>query len=181
VSDPGRQGDALAHQVRLHVFGETAASGVVPQAPAIARALGRDEAEIRAALRQLADGKVLILAPNNTEVWAANPFCAVPSGIRITTADRRYWAICVWDALGVAAALGADAVIDTPCGDCGDGMRLEVQGGRLASGEGSCTSPCRPGAGGTISASRERPCCSSGMKSMWTAGAPSAICRAAVS
>lgn len=40
-----------------------------------------------------------------------------------------------------------------------------------AAPRGSYTSPCRRTTGGTISASREAPCSSSGMKSMWIGGA----------
>lgn len=51
-------------------------------------------------------------------------------------AGRRYWGICIWDAMGIAAALGEDAVISAPCGDCGVNMINEIQGGRLARAEG---------------------------------------------
>lgn len=127
---------ALAHDVRLHVFRETAVTGEVPQPPAIARALDRPEAEIRQALQTLADGKVLILAPMGGNIWAANPFSAVPSPFRVRADGRRYRAICIWDALGVAAALQADANIDATCGDCGDAMSITIRDGQVASGDG---------------------------------------------
>jgi hypothetical protein len=126
----------LAQNVRVHVFREAAATARVPQPPEISRALGRSEADVRAALHELAAAKVLILAPNGGNIWAANPFCAVPSGFRVAAAGKRYWGICIWDALGIAAALGADAVITAPCGDCGDGMTLEVRDGHLVRSEG---------------------------------------------
>lgn len=129
--------ESLAHDVRLHVFREAAASGQVPQPPQIGRALGRSEADVRAALHVLAAGRVLILAPNDGNIWAANPFCAVPSGVRVSAAGKRYWAICVWDALGIPAALGTgDADISAPCGDCGDPLTLQLRGGRLVREEG---------------------------------------------
>ena len=129
--------EMLAHEVRLYVFGEAAATGQVPQPPQISRALGRPEAEVRAALRVLAAGRVLILAPNDGNVWAANPFCAVPSGFRVSAAGKRYRGICIWDALGIVATLGAaEATIAAPCGDCGAHLTLEVREGRLVRGEG---------------------------------------------
>ena len=124
--------DSLARDVRLYVFGEAAATARVPQPPQIAEALGRSPAEIQEALRELAAGKVLILAPNDGNIWAANPFCAVASGFRVDARGKTYQAICIWDALGVVAALGADAVIRASCGDCGDPMTLEIRGGALA-------------------------------------------------
>ena len=126
----------LARDVRIYVFQHAAASARVPQAPEIAKALERFEHDVRLALAELAAGKVLILAPNGGDIWAANPFCAVPSGFRVATADRRDWGICIWDALGIAAALRSDATISAPCGDCGAGMSLEVRGGRLVRSEG---------------------------------------------
>ena len=128
--------DALARDVRIHVFTQSAATARVPQARDISHALGRPEADVRAALRHLAAAKVLILAPNDGDIWAANPFCAVPSGFRVATAGKHYSGICIWDALGIAAALGSDAVIDAPCGDCGTAMSLEVRDGHLVRTEG---------------------------------------------
>ena len=128
--------EAVARNLRVFVFREAAATARVPQPADISRALGLSEANVRAALRELAAAKVLILAPNDGDIWAANPFCAVPSGFRVTTADKQYWGICIWDALGIAAAVGADAVITAPCGDCGSMMTLEVRDGQLARSEG---------------------------------------------
>lgn len=126
----------LADAVRLFVFRQAAETACVPQPPEIAEALGRPEAEIQEALRCLAAGKVLILAPNDGNIWAANPFCAVPAGFRVETAGRTYQGICIWDALGVVAALGTDAVVRSSCGDCSEPMTLEIRDGELAVREG---------------------------------------------
>ena len=128
--------ETLARDVRIHVFRETAQTARVPQAPQISRALDRPEADIRAALRHLATNKMLILAPNDGEIWAANPFCAVPSGFRVDAAGKRYWGICIWDALGIAAALGADAVISASCAESSAKMTLEVRNGEVVRSEG---------------------------------------------
>ena len=126
----------LAHDIRVHVFRQAAATARVPQAPEIALALGRSVDDVQKALHQLASGKVLILAPNDGAIWAANPFCAVPSNFRVDAAGKRYWGICVWDALGIAAALGEDAVIRASCGDCGHDMTLTVRDQDLVPSEG---------------------------------------------
>ncbi|HEY7635573.1 MAG TPA: organomercurial lyase [Gemmatimonadales bacterium] len=126
----------LVREVRLQVFRAAAETAQVPQAPQIAAALGRSESEVHQALQQLAAGKVLILAPNNGAIWAPNPFCAVPSAFRVETRGKTYYAICIWDALGIAAALGQDAVIRTACGDCSDPLVLEIAAGKLVRSEG---------------------------------------------
>jgi len=128
--------DALAREVRLYVFEQAAETARVPQPSQIAAALRHPQVEVEQALKRLAAGKVLILAPNDGNIWAANPFCAVPSGFRVEAGNKTYWGICIWDALGISAALGKDAVIRAPCGDCGAPMRLEVRNSRLAHSEG---------------------------------------------
>lgn len=128
--------DALTREVRLFVFRQAADTARVPQPRDIAAALGRPQSVVEEALRQLAAGKALILAPNNGNIWAANPFCAVPSAFRVETSGKAYWGICIWDALGIVATLGADAVIRAACGDCSEPMLLEIKGGRLTRTEG---------------------------------------------
>jgi hypothetical protein len=128
--------ESFARDVRRHVFNEAATTARVPQAPEIASALGESEEDVRAALRHLAAGKVLILAPNSDTIWSANPFCAVPAGFRVDALGKRYSGICIWDALGIAAALDAGAVISAPCGDCGTPMKLEIRGDALTHSEG---------------------------------------------
>jgi len=128
--------EAFAHEVRLHIFQQTAETARVPQPPQIAAALERSQADVEEALQQLAAGKVLILAPNGGNIWAANPFCAVPSPFRVETRGKTYWGICIWDALGIAAALGSDAVIRAVCGDCSEPMLLEVAVEELKQSEG---------------------------------------------
>src|SRR3989442_13861052 len=93
--------DALAREVRLHVFRAAADTGRVPQPPQIAAALGHPQAEVEQALSQLAAGKVLILAPNARNIWAANPFCAVPSPFRAETRRTTYWGISIWYQHGI--------------------------------------------------------------------------------
>ena len=121
----------LDQQVRLTVFRQAAATARVPQVAAIAAALGQPVAEVEASLLRLAAGRVLILAPNSTTIWAPNPFCAVPADVRVGALGRTYWAICIWDALGIPAALHADATVRAGCGDCGDELVLAVRDGRL--------------------------------------------------
>jgi Alkylmercury lyase len=115
--------DAVLREVRLFVFRQAAHTAKVPQPHEIAAA-------------QLAAGKVLILAPNDGNIWAANPFCAVPSPFRVETSGKSYWGICIWDALGIVATLGADALIRAACGDCSEPMSMEIKAGRLTRSEG---------------------------------------------
>jgi hypothetical protein len=128
--------EALDRAVRLHVFRQAAETARVPKANEIAAALDRSPPEVEEALRRLAAARLLVLAPGTTNVWVAPPFCAVPTDFRVSAGGRTYWGICIWDALGIPAALHTDAEITTHCGDCGDELVLAVRGGALARGDG---------------------------------------------
>jgi len=128
--------DMLDGNVRIHIMHQAAATGRVPQSRDIADALGRSEPEVHDALGRLAAEKILILAPNDGRIWAAAPFCAVPSSFRVKSRGVTYSAICIWDALGIAATLHQDATINAVCGDCGEPMTLTVKNNALLPGEG---------------------------------------------
>ena len=126
----------LADAVRVYILNEAARTGDVPQAAQIAAAMDLPLDAVGAAIRALAASRALVLAPNDGQIWAAEPFCATPSNFRIVSNGNSYWALCIWDALGVPAALHADALVYTSCGDCGVAMELEVRDGALTQGLG---------------------------------------------
>jgi hypothetical protein len=128
--------EALDRDVRVHVYRQAAETARVPRPEEIAAALGRPQTEVEDAIRRLAADRVWFLAPGTTNIWAANPFCAVPSNFRVSALGRTYWGVCVWDALGIPAALRADATITARCGDCDEEIVLEVRDGTLVRGEG---------------------------------------------
>jgi len=126
----------LARDIRIYIFRQAAEPGRVAPPDTIAGAMNKSREDVENALRHLAAGKVLILAPNTANIWAANPFCAVPSGFRVEAAGKSYWGICIWDSMGIAAAINKDAVIHAPCGDCGEMLELEIKTGKLVRGAG---------------------------------------------
>jgi|ERR1700682_669343 len=128
--------EALDRAVRMHVFGVVAKTARVPTNSETAAALGLPQAEVEESLRRLAAGKVLVLAPNTVNVWMANPFSAVPSAFKVRSRGLTYFAPCIWDALGIPAALDADAEIETTCGDCGSAIGIAVRARRLSREEG---------------------------------------------
>jgi Alkylmercury lyase len=128
--------EELDRDVRLHVFLQAAETARAPKPGEIATTLGRAEPDVEESLRRLAASHLLVLAPGTSNVWIAAPFCAVPTDFRVTADGRTYWGICIWDALGIPAALHTDATITARCGDCGDELGLDVQEGRLVRGEG---------------------------------------------
>ena len=169
--------EELCRKVQMYVFGQSAETARVPQAPQISEALGVEIETIRAALKQLALNRVLILAPNDTSIWAANPFCAVPSGFR--PAERP---------IGESAS-GMRWVLPRPCKKTPSLMRhVEIAAlrcawkspaARLRAAKELSISQFRLTIGGTTSLLLEAPCFSSGLKNTWIDGAVRARCSAA--
>jgi Alkylmercury lyase len=114
-------------EIRLNVYRTIVAEGVPPTAPEVAASLGVTTPDVEASFRRLADGHVLVLAPGTPYIWMANPFSAIPTPFEVVVGDRRYFANCIWDALGIPACLHADALIETYCPDCSERLSLRVQ------------------------------------------------------
>ena len=104
-------GDAASfdREVRLAVYRHTVAEGAPPSAEEVAHEVGAATADVETSLRRLADGHVLVLAPGTASIWMAAPFSAIPTPFPVSVGERRYFANCIWDALGVPACLHADA------------------------------------------------------------------------
>jgi hypothetical protein len=126
-------GDAVTfdREVRLAVYRRVVAESRPPSAPELAAELGVATADVETSLHRLAAGHVLVLAPDTNSIWMAAPFSAIPTPFEVSVGARHYFANCIWDALGVAACLHAEARIDTSCPDCSEPMRLEVRDGAL--------------------------------------------------
>ena len=63
-------------------------------------------------------------------------FAAAPTAFQVTAGGKSYFANCVWDAYGIAAALHADAAIRASCACCSEPMALAVVGGQPAAAAG---------------------------------------------
>jgi hypothetical protein len=129
------QSSSTDDRVRLYLYRRFVDTGAPPTTAQTAGALGLSQDEAAAAYRRLADAHTIVLQPGSTDVWMAAPLSARPTSFLVTTAGRRFYGNCVWDALGVAAMLDADARVDTDCDDCGAPIVLEVRHGQLE-GEG---------------------------------------------
>ncbi len=95
-------------------------------------ALGAEPMAISAAWQRLADAHVLVLQPESGEILMAAPFSAVPTPFPVATSHQHYYGNCIWDALGIIAALGEDALISTACGCCGLSLEVAVTGGQAS-------------------------------------------------
>lgn len=124
--------DDLDRAVRTHVYAELVERGKAPAVADTARSLAVRADQVVAALDRLAAAHALYLTPGTGDVHFAAPFSAVPTQHTVRADGRSYFAPCAWDALGIPAALGMDAEIDSTCPDCGDAIALTVRDGSVS-------------------------------------------------
>ena len=114
--------------VKIAVYGITADTGSVPNAAQVSAATDLSESDVVAAFRRLHTKRLLVPEPGDpTRIRMAPPFSGIPTLFPVDARGRRYYANCVWDAYGVAAALHADAVIPASDGYSDEPLTLEVR------------------------------------------------------
>jgi len=126
----------LDQRVRQEVYTEVLATGRIPASAELAAALTSEISAVQAALKRLAEARVLVLQPGG-EILMAPPFSAVPTPFLVTAADTwQTYGNCIWDALGVLAMKGTHGRIHTACGCCGQALKIEVRDGAPREAEG---------------------------------------------
>jgi hypothetical protein len=122
----------LAYDLRLRneTYRLFVALGRAPSPADAAAALGWTPRAVLDGWRRLHSAHALVLDDRGEEIRMANPFSAVPTAFRVHADGRDWFANCAWDAFGICAALHVDGRIHTACADCGDPLKITVQGGR---------------------------------------------------
>jgi hypothetical protein len=93
----------------------------------LAAAGGLDVDTTSAAVDSLASAGWLDLTAGRVSGAAGLSLDTGPHSLTLNGASFRTW--CAYDALGIAAALAADAVLETTCGECGAAVVLAFEGG----------------------------------------------------
>ncbi|HEX2196575.1 MAG TPA: organomercurial lyase [Actinomycetota bacterium] len=117
------------NDVRVAVYRSFLETGRPPMPVELAAAAGAPLADVEAALRDLAADDVVELVPGTAFVWLAHPFSAAAAPFRVTSGDRTWDAICIWDALGILALAESEGRVETACPDCGEPLAVEVRAG----------------------------------------------------
>lgn len=94
----------------------------------LAAAVGIDAAAAGTAVATLAQAGWLDLDASGRVVGAAGLSLATGPH-RLTLGAARFLTWCAYDSLGIAAALAADAQVETTCGQCGTPIRLAFRDG----------------------------------------------------
>jgi hypothetical protein len=110
--------------------------GFAPSTADLASEAGLAEDEVEQGLRRLHDAHALLLHPDRCEPWVVHPFALSPGSCWVETPKRGYWANCLYCALGIAAALKADARVTTRLGGEARTAIYRVEAGRLLDSDG---------------------------------------------
>jgi len=117
--------------VKMNIYEAIARTTQAPTAAEVAESLGTSAEEVEAALERLHQKRLLVPEPGDpSRIRMAPPFSGVETSFRVKVQDKVYYANCAWDALGIAAALQADAMIEAADGYSGEPMMLEVRNGQ---------------------------------------------------
>ena len=120
--------------VRRHVYFSVVANGRPPTTSETGAAFDVSDAEAASSYRRLHDAHALVLFPETTDIWMANPFCFAPTPHRVTAGGRTWTGTCCWDALGIPGSLHGDGRVETECACCNEPLELTIVGGELAEG-----------------------------------------------
>jgi len=117
--------------VKMSLYSTIVETTRIPTSSQVARALGAEVREVEDAFARLAGRRLLVLEPgSHSRIRMAPPFSGVETSFLVRASGKAYFANCVWDSLGVPAALGMDARIEAADGETAEPLQLEVRGGK---------------------------------------------------
>lgn len=120
----------LDTRVKLAIYEITAETGRVPSSSGVSNKIDIDESEVLAAFGRLHAKRLLLPEPGDSrQIRMAPPFSGIPTAFPVEANGKRYFANCVWDAYGIAAALHCDAISRASDGHTGEALTLEVKNG----------------------------------------------------
>lgn len=121
----------LDTKVKLAIYEITAESGRTPNSSEVSRKIDIDEAEVLAAFGGLHAKRLILPEPGDpTRIRMAPPFSGIPTAFPVEANGKKYYANCVWDAYGIAAALRCDAISHASDGHSGEPLTLKVKDGK---------------------------------------------------
>jgi Alkylmercury lyase len=124
-------GDDLDVKVKLAIYEITADNGRIPNSSEIARKIDIHESEVLRAFARLHAQRLLLPEPADPRrIRMAPPFSGVVTSFPVEANGKQYYANCVWDAYGIAAALHCDVISHASDGHTGEPLTLEVKNDR---------------------------------------------------
>lgn len=115
-------------KVKLKIYEIIARDAVMPGSTGVAAELGEPVQAIEASFKRLAAKRLLVLEPgSDSSIRMAPQFSGIATTFQVQVGRKSYYANCVWDAFGIAAALHADASIHASDGLTREPIQLLVK------------------------------------------------------
>jgi hypothetical protein len=122
-------------RVRLFVYRYLSSRERCPTVTETARGLRVSIKNIRDSFARLSESHAF-MTQENGELWRAAPFSCIPTAFPVSAGKKSWFGNCIWDALGISAALKRDVRIGASCGCCNLEMTVEIKRGKLRGGKG---------------------------------------------
>lgn len=117
--------------VKLNIYETIASTTCVPNTFEVAQALDAPLEEVQAAFDGLHKKRLLVPEPgDSSRIRMAPPFSGIETPFRVNIGEKLFYGNCAWDALGIAAALHADASVHTTDAHSGEPIGLEIRSGK---------------------------------------------------
>ena len=94
-------------------------------------ATGLSPNAVRAAVERLTERGTIVVEPDTREITGARGLSLVATPHHLVLDGRRGYAFCAVDAVGIPAALGTAATIESRCHHCQAPLRLTVKDGAV--------------------------------------------------
>jgi DNA-binding transcriptional MocR family regulator len=121
--------DALT-SVKLAIYDHFATTTHAPNLSDIAAKLNLSHGEVQSAFHELHTQRLLVPEPGDpSRIRMAPPFSAIPTSFNVTIGTKRYHAPCVWDSIGIPAALHQDGMVRARDGHTREPMTLVIRDG----------------------------------------------------
>jgi DNA-binding transcriptional MocR family regulator len=123
--------EQLDTRVKLSIYNTLAETARMPSSRDLARFLNVSPAEVEASFDRLHKKRLLVPEPGDpSRIRMAPPFSGIATPFKVLIEDKTFYANCVWDAYGIAAALHKDAVVKTSDAHTDESLTLEVENSR---------------------------------------------------
>ena len=113
-------------QLRAAIYRHFADRARSPALADMARALGVETDEVKAAYHRLYARRMLVPMPDGESIRMAPPFSGIPTQHVVRANGTEYFANCAWDSFGIAAALHAEADVLSRCEQSHEPLRIHL-------------------------------------------------------
>jgi hypothetical protein len=127
MTELGKLGSTIHHYLVRGLIDD----GFAPDIGKLQELLEVDASTVKEALKRLEASHSIVCHPGRAVPWVIHPFSLSPTATWVQSAQRGWWAPCIWCALGVAALVGENVVIHSRVGGEAEDLDLHICDGAV--------------------------------------------------